>query len=169
MVWETFWPVSLRKAIIHLGRAGSPSNPNITKAKITLAAKPVLRKSPYAGMLFNGQGRPLNPDAWSSTLPASMGGNRTPIVDEDHLYNYKPSWVEQYHKKLMSGTHDGEYKEAPSRLRRLTIDEVKILQTFPSNYVFVGTQSKIFHQIGNAVPCKLAEVVTKAVKNSLMP
>ncbi|AQT06640.1 hypothetical protein A0U91_16675 (plasmid) [Acetobacter persici] len=65
--------VCLREAIVHLGPAGCPTNPRTTKAKITLAKSPILRKSPYAGMLFNGQGRPLNPDTWSSTLPASMG------------------------------------------------------------------------------------------------
>jgi len=159
--------ITLRQAIVHLGRMGSKNNPNITNAKITLAKKPILRKSPYAGMLFNGQGRPLNPEAWSSTLPASMGGNRTPIIDENQLYDNEPAWVESYHKKVMSGKIDGEYKEAPKRLRRLTIDEAAILQTFPDNYEFIGSQSKIFTQIGNAVPCKLAEIVAKTVKKSL--
>ncbi|MEY8200318.1 MAG: DNA cytosine methyltransferase [Colwellia sp.] len=160
--------VSLRSAIGHLGKAGSPTNPNITKAKITLAVNPIMRKSPYAGMLFNGQGRPLNPDAWSSTLPASMGGNRTPIIDEDHLYDDAPSWVEGYHAKLMSGESLSKYKLAPPTLRRLTIDEAAILQTFPLDYKFLGPQSRIFSQIGNAVPCGLAEVVTTAVKKSLL-
>lgn len=155
--------ISLREAIGHLGRAGTKLNPNVTKAKITLAGKPVLRKSPYAGMLFNGQGRPLNPDAWSSTLPASMGGNRTPIIDEDHLYDNKESWVEAHHAKLLNGQAEAQYIEAPNRLRRLTIDEAAILQTFPNNYEFLGPQSRVFSQIGNAVPCKLAEVVGKAV------
>lgn len=160
--------VSLRSAIGHLGRAGSPTNPNITKAIITLATNPVMRKSPYAGMLFNGQGRPLNPDAWSSTLPASMGGNRTPIIDEDHLYDDAPSWVEGYHAKLVSGGSRSEFKQVPPTLRRLTIDEAAILQTFPLDYKFLGPQSRVFSQIGNAVPCGLAEVVTKAVKQSLL-
>lgn len=159
--------ISLREAIIHLGPAGSEKNSRITKAKITLAEKPVLRKSPYAGMLFNGQGRPLNPDAWSSTLPASMGGNRTPIIDEGHLYDDMPSWVEEHHKALMEGTKKAEYGDAPKRLRRLTIDEAIILQTFPNDYIFVGPQSKVFSQIGNAVPCKLAQVVAEVVKSKL--
>ncbi|RIH70554.1 DNA (cytosine-5-)-methyltransferase [Vibrio splendidus] len=159
--------ISLREAIIHFGRAGTTTNPNLTKAKITLAANPILRKSPYAGMLFNGQGRPLNPDAWSSTLPASMGGNRTPIIDEDHLYDGKESWVEEHHRNLMAGNLDPEYKQAPPRLRRLTIDEAAILQTFPENYSFLGPQSKVFSQIGNAVPCKLAEVVARVVLDSI--
>ena len=160
--------ISLRQAILHLGPAGSANNLRVTKAKITLAEKPVLRKSPYAGMLFNGQGRPLNPDAWSSTLPASMGGNRTPIIDEEHLYNNATSWVEDYHKALLDGKIKSQYGDAPKRLRRLTIDEAIILQTFPTNYKFRGPQSKIFSQIGNAVPCKLAEVVEKVVKEHLI-
>jgi len=159
--------ISLREAIKHLGLAGSEKNSRITKAKITLAEKPVLRKSPYAGMLFNGQGRPLNPDAWSSTLPASMGGNRTPIIDEGHLYDDMPSWVEEHHKALMEGTKKADYGDAPKRLRRLTIDEAIILQTFPDDYIFVGPQSKVFSQIGNAVPCKLAQVVAEVVKSKL--
>ncbi len=158
---------TLRKAIGHLGRAGTAKNPNATKAKITTADKPVMRKSPYAGMLFNGQGRPLNPDAWSSTLPASMGGNRTPIIDEDHLYDGKPSWVEEYHRKIQEGELTPEYGEVPSRLRRLTIDEAAILQTFPKDYQFSGPQSRVFSQLGNAVPCQLAEVVFNVVRERL--
>lgn len=158
---------TLREAISHLGPAGSQGNPNITKAKITLAANPIMRRSPYAGMMFNGQGRPLNPDAWSSTLPASMGGNRTPIIDEDHLYNNKPSWVEAYHSKLIEGKTKSSFGEAPKRLRRMTIDEAAIIQTFPTDYVFEGPQSSVFSQIGNAVPCKLASAVFRAVRQSL--
>lgn len=157
---------SIREAIAHLGKAGSESNPHITNAKITLAKNPVLRKSAYAGMLFNGQGRPLNPDSWSSTLPASMGGNRTPIIDESHLYHHEQSWVEKYHELLITG-QDTTHIEVSNSLRRLTIDEAKIIQTFPKNYIFCGTQSKIFTQIGNAVPCKLAEIVGLVVKNKI--
>ena len=157
---------SIREVIAHLGSAGSVNNPHITNAKITIAKNPVLRKSAYAGMLFNGQGRPLNPDSWSSTLPASMGGNRTPIIDEDHLYHNKKSWVESYHHSLVNG-HDIDNMEVPKTLRRLTIDEAKIIQTFPENYKFYGTQSKVFTQIGNAVPCRLAEVVGLVVKKQL--
>jgi len=158
---------TLREAIGHLGKAGTTNNPTVTKAKITLAKKPVLRKSPYAGMLFNGQGRPLNPDAWSSTLPASMGGNRTPIIDEAHLYDGHPSWVEDYHERITNNKVIPDFKEAPKRLRRLTIHEAAILQTFPNNYVFEGPQSRVFSQLGNAVPCDLANVVACVVNEKL--
>jgi len=160
-------PPSLREAIGHLGQAGGATNSRVCNAKVTLASKPILRKSPYAGMMFNGQGRPLNPDGWASTLPASMGGNRSPIIDEGHLYNNSPSWVEHYHRHLMNGGKPYGLSDVPNYLRRLTVDEAILLQGFPSDYKFCGPQSRIFSQIGNAVPCKLAQVVANVVHQIL--
>lgn len=160
-------PPSLREAIAHLGPAGCPTNSRVCNAKVTLASKPILRKSPYAGMMFNGQGRPLNPDGWASTLPASMGGNRTPIIDENHLYNNSSSWVERYHHHLMNGGAPYGMNDVPDYLRRLTLDEAALLQGFPADYKFCGPQSRIFSQIGNAVPCRLAQVVASVVRQLL--
>ncbi len=158
---------SLRDILVPLGKPGSSENTGICNAKVTLAAKPVLRKSPYAGMLFNGQGRPLNPNGWASTLPASMGGNRTPILDEEHLYNGKASWVEEYHEHLLAGGKPQKMHEAPAHLRRLTITEASLLQSFPKSYKFLGPNSRIYSQIGNAVPCGLANVVAQTVMESI--
>lgn len=156
---------TLREAISHLGPAGSIENSQVCNAKITIAKNPILRKSPYAGMLFNGQGRPINPDGWSSTLPASMGGNRTPIIDEKHLYSNESSWVEGFHQSLIN---DGpSVTKTPEYLRRLTVDEASIIQTFPKNYKFLGSQSKVYSQIGNAVPPKLAFAVARVLKDAL--
>ena len=38
------------------GKAGTDKNPNTCTAKITFATHPIMRKSPCAGMYFNGQG-----------------------------------------------------------------------------------------------------------------
>ena len=49
-------------------------------------------------MLVNGAGRPIDLNGIAPTLPASMGGNKTPIVDEVSLYNADiPNWFETYH------------------------------------------------------------------------
>jgi DNA (cytosine-5)-methyltransferase 1 len=61
----------------------------------------------------------------------------------------------------MSGGIPYANKNAPSRLRRLTVDEAHLLQTFPEDFHFIGKQSSVFRQIGNAVPCNLAEAVAK--------
>lgn len=150
---------TVREIIEPLGHAGSETNSKIVKAKISFAKSPVLRKSPYAGMLFNGSGRPINLDSLSPTLTATMGGNKTPIVDEDCLYNGKVNWVEDYHRYLISGGEPYKEDKIPSSLRRLTIDEAKLIQTFPRSYTFTGSSSSVMRQIGNAVPCKLAQSV----------
>jgi DNA (cytosine-5)-methyltransferase 1 len=158
---------TLRELFSSIGRPGTDANPSTCGAKITLAERPVLRKSPYAGMIFNGLGRPLNPEAVSCTLPASMGGNKTPIVDDVHMYEGGPSWVEEYHEHLMSGGAPFGMYDAPASLRRLTITEARAIQTFPINYRFEGPKGSVYCQIGNAVPCGLAYAVASAVSDAL--
>lgn len=156
--------LTVRELLSSLGRAGTESNPKTCTARITFATNPIMRKSPYSGMYFNGQGRPINIDDYANTLPASMGGNKTPFVDEDYLYgNATSDWVVSYHKGLLDGTIVPEFREAPSRLRRLTIKEAIRIQSFPDDYVFCGKKGMIYTQLGNAVPCKLAEAVARAV------
>ncbi len=155
---------TVRETLINLGRAGTKKNEKTSTAKITFAKNPIIRKSPYAGMFFNGQGRPIEIDGYSNTLPASMGGNRTPIIDEEFLYgNSEYNWIEKYHKELSAGKIEKGSGEAPSRLRRLTIKEAARIQGFPDNYQFHGSISSVYTQIGNAVPPKLAEVVARSV------
>lgn len=160
-------PPKLRDVLLAVGKIGSETNNRICKAKVTAASSPVMRKSPYAGMMFNGQGRPLNLDGHSATLAASMGGNRTPIVDDAALYDNQTPWVEEYHAHLMQGGSPTEWQSVPSRLRRLSVDEAIAIQSFPRNYEFFGTQSSVFKQIGNAVPCRLAEAVAATVRKLL--
>jgi DNA (cytosine-5)-methyltransferase 1 len=155
---------TIRELLKSLGKAGTEKNPNTCTAKITFATRPVMRNSPYSGMYFNGQGRPINIDGYANTLPASMGGNKTPFIDEEYLYgNAKKDWVVNYYKGLVNGTITPVFKEAPSRLRRITIKEAARIQTFPEDYCFCGNKGMVYTQIGNAVPCKLAEVVARAI------
>ena len=154
---------TVREALSVLDKAGDGNNKSVCNAKITLTPNPVLRKSAYAGMLFNGLGRPLKLDGYSATLPASMGGNKTPIIDEKALYEGKRPWVEQYHEELLNDVSVAKHTDVPGYLRRLTIDEARVLQTFPLDYEFSGSQSSQYTQIGNAVPCNLAKAVCSMV------
>ena len=43
--------------------------------------------------------------------------------------------------------------------RRLSWREAAAIQTFPKNMEFCGDLTSIYKQIGNAVPCKLAEII----------
>ncbi len=61
--YQTISP-TVREALSTLDKAGTGNNKSICKAKITVTSNPVLRKSPYAGMLFNGLGRPVKIDGY---------------------------------------------------------------------------------------------------------
>lgn len=157
---------TVREAFANVAPEGTQANPITSTAKITYAVKPVLRNSPYSGMLFNGAGRPINLDGFANTLPASMGGNKTPIIDTLALQNYSKNYVEEYFESVI-GSNSIKTGEAPSRLRRLTTTEAAVLQTFPSNYQFYGPMTSVYRQIGNAVPVRLASVVSDVLKSIL--
>ncbi len=156
---------SVREVLLSTGRFGTKENPQTCTANVSLAINPVMRRSPYAGMLVNGAGRPINLDGIAPTLPASMGGNKTPIVDEVALHDPStPNWFETYHGMLMRGEVAPSEVQVPSTIRRLTIKESAAIQTFPKGYTFCGQKTKQYKQIGNAVPCLFAEAVARSVR-----
>lgn len=55
----------------------------------------------------------------------------------------------------------------PSEDRPITLREGARLQTFPDEFEFVGSQTSVGRQIGNAVPCKLAHKIALTVKKHL--
>ena len=127
-----------------------------------------MRKIPYDCLMFNGIGRPVDPDGYSRTITASAGGNMTLVVDDVFMHDSTAdNWIQDYYDKLVSKEIIPEFKEAPARLRRLTINETKRIQTFPDDYIFCGTKSSIYKQIGNAVPCEMAKTIATAVVDYL--
>lgn len=159
-------PVSVREAFATLPAFGEPGNRTFCTARITAARRPVLRPTAYRGsLLFNGNGRVLDPGAPAPTLPASMGGNATPIVDQRQLDTGEDSWVVAYHRMLLRGGRVAE--RVPATLRRITIEEAAALQTFPTGMEWHGPQSARYRQIGNAVPPLLARRVAEVVLEAL--
>ena len=51
-----------------------------------------------------------------------------------------------------------------NKKRRLSVRECAILQTFPSDFIFEGSLSRMYTQIGNAVPVLLAEHIANEIK-----
>lgn len=47
---------------------------------------------------------------------------------------------------------------------RITSEEAAILQSFPREFPWQGTKTKRFQQVGNAIPCGLAEHVLRAAR-----
>jgi DNA (cytosine-5)-methyltransferase 1 len=127
-------------------------------AKVRYARKPVLRRSPWAGLLLNGKGRPINLHAPSLTIPATAGGNRTHILDPNGV-------LLEYHRHLSAGGRPRR-GDVPG-VRRLTVRESARLQSFPDDFAFLGPSSKRYSQVGNAVPPLLAKAVAKALYKAL--
>ncbi|NEO14719.1 MULTISPECIES: DNA cytosine methyltransferase [unclassified Moorena] len=132
--------------------------PNSTN--VSYANKPVIRPTPWTGTLVKGGGKPINFDAPSPTITATMGGYRTHIIDPEGV-------LLVYHRHLMnggkprSGTIEG--------VRRLTVRESARLQSFPDHFVFKGSKTSRYRQVGNAVPPRLAKAVGEAIHQAIFP
>ena len=160
--------VSAREVLSDLPPAGKPGNEGMCTAQIAFASQPVLRRSPYAGMLFNGQGRPINLDRPAPTMHASMGGNKTPILDLRQLRGSEEEpWIVGYHRRIMNGEMPGQ-QEVPDYMRRFTVKEAARVQSFSDDFRFCGKQSSQFRQIGNAVPPRLAYCIGQTILGFMM-
>lgn len=168
MMRHTCLAPTARQVLKQAGVFGSADNPSTCTAQITLAKRPVLRTSPYAGMLVNGSGRPINLERHFPTLTASMGGNRTPIIDQKALeHPNQANWFAEYAERLRTEQTTPGETSIPSYIRRLTLKEAALAQSFPADYVFCGPVSKQYRQIGNAAPPLLGFAIACTVRDLL--
>jgi DNA (cytosine-5)-methyltransferase 1 len=63
--------------------------------------------------------------------------------------------------------YDALVKYNEKEIRRLTITELKRIQSFPDNYIIEGSNKEIIMQIGNAVACKFAYYLGKYIIDTL--
>lgn len=125
---------------------------------VVYAKYPDPRRSPYAGHVYNGGGRPLDLAAPCHTILASAGGYKTHWVD---TLDIAPG----YTAELLEGgpARSGAVPGA----RRLTIEESALLQTFPAGMEFAGSRSSQYTQVGDAVPPMLAQALGEALRAQL--
>jgi len=78
------------------------------------------------------------------------------------LSNDEPSWTVVSHL-----AKDGYMFIHPTQNRTISVREAARLQSFPDSFVFYGSRSAQFKQIGNAVPPLLATAIAKHLKKML--
>ncbi|MDQ2805777.1 MAG: DNA cytosine methyltransferase, partial [Chloroflexota bacterium] len=86
------------------------------------------------------------------------------------LYStFRDAWKRQYRgvpcmtiKENHGGVHVHYEKD-----RVLSAREMARLQTFPDDYLFAGTMKRAYWQIGNAVPCLLAQHIALAIRSDV--
>ncbi len=121
---------------------------------VKFARFPDLRPSPYAGHVYNGGGRPIDPNGPCHTILASAGGYKTHWFDTQNV-------ATEYHAHLKAGGKPRE-GEVPGA-RRMSVEESALVQTFPAGMRFAGRKSSQYTQVGDAVPPDLAFVVGRSV------
>ncbi len=121
-----------------------------TDCPVIYAKCPDPRRSPYAGHVYNGGGRPLDLACPCHTILASAGGYKTHWVDTQDI-------APEYTAHLLKGgmPREGFVPGA----RRLTIEESALLQTFPQGMQFAGSRSSQYSQVGDAVPLGLSRAL----------
>lgn len=125
---------------------------------VVYAKAPDLRPSPYAGHVYNGGGRPIDPNGPCHTILASSGGHKTHWIDTLGV-------VPEYHAHLLAGgaPRTGYVPGA----RRLSVQECALIQTFPIDLQFSGKRSAQYKQVGDAVPPVLAFAIADSVYKQL--
>ncbi|MFA5340038.1 MAG: DNA (cytosine-5-)-methyltransferase [Candidatus Omnitrophota bacterium] len=81
----------------------------------------------------------------------------------EHLQGNKPIKAD-YPAPTIRAEHHGNIEFHYKNKRRLTVRECARIQTFPDNFVFKGSGSSAYVQVGNAVPPLLAWHIAKRVK-----
>jgi DNA (cytosine-5)-methyltransferase 1 len=85
-------------------------------------------------------------------------GSICKVKVKNHLGNRKTYWDKPSPAIMGRGSGSGGplIHPHPSGLRRLSCRECARIQTFPDDFVFEGSNSSVYRQIGNAVPVKMA-------------
>ena len=130
-----------------------------------------LRKSKMSGSLYNkrkkkifkmippgGNWRSLPDNVAKDYMKNSyyLGGGKTGIAR-------RMSYDEPSLTLTTSPQQNQTERCHPEFTRPFTIEEYARIQTFPDNYIFKGSISAKYRQIGNAVPVKLGEVVCNEI------
>lgn len=69
--------------------------------------------------------------------------------------------------RTVTGSASQDWVRWGGVLRRLTFNEVKLLQGFPRDWTILGTKAQRYKQVGNAVPTVFGELLGRMIHTSL--
>ncbi len=145
-----------------LGLKNPYPKPFLTKKNYKTISESIedLKKLPFDAA-FNHHG---------TTHSAEMEQRLAQIPAGGSLYDkFRDAWKRQYRdapSMTVKENHGGVHMHYELN-RVLTAREMARLQTFPDDYIFSGTFKRAYWQIGNAVPCFLAEHIALGIKIAL--
>jgi DNA (cytosine-5)-methyltransferase 1 len=96
----------------------------------------------------------------------------TLILGAREYRGHTGSSLDQPSKALKAGVHgvpggENMFRQSNGELRYFTIRECARLQTFPDEFEVFGPRSEQIRQLGNAVPCLLAEKVLRSMYEAI--
>lgn len=136
-------------------------------------------------VLINHIARPNNPrdrEIYRIAIKAKNEGYRIKYHEfPDILKTHKKQYIFKDRFKVISGSEkfchsimahiakDGHYFIHPDleQARSITVREAARIQSFPDNYLFEGSRTQKFKQIGNAVPPLVAISIAKQISEML--
>ena len=69
--------------------------------------------------------------------------------------------------RTVTGSASQDWVRRSGVLRRITLQEAKLLQGFPADWIVEGTQAGQFKQVGNAVPTGFGELLGRVITSFL--
>lgn len=110
--------------------------------------------------------------SWKS-IPYEKLSPRFQRIRDDMKRYHAPNFYRRFSLDEINGTITASAQPEncgithPIENRRYTIREIARIQTFPDDFIFIDDTQKnivaMYKVIGNAVPCKLAEVIANAI------
>ncbi len=110
--------------------------------------------------------------SWKN-IPYEKLSPRFQRIRDDMKRYHAPNFYRRFSRDEINGTITASAQPEncgithPTENRRYTIREIARIQTFPDDFIFIDDTLKnivaMYKVIGNAVPCRLAEVIANAI------